>query len=221
MLILFSKESIGNDGVKAVNTNLTGKSVDKLNGISRHLAAWLKINKLSLNVKKTHYMVFPNKRSLASTIKLEINKERIVETCKAKFLGVKIDNKLTWKEHINYISGKIAWDIWIITKARRYLNKESLLSLYYSFIYPYFTYYNQVWGNTCKTYLEKIIIQQKRAIRIIAGVPRFYSTDLLFKELKLLRFININKYLIGRLMFRIYSNELQNLFGDFFTVNRE
>ena len=56
---------------------------------------------------------------------------------------------------------------------------------------------------------------------MIAGVPRFHSTDLLFTELKLLKFIHINKYLIGRLMFRIYNHELQNLFGDFFTVNRE
>ena len=64
-------------------------------------------------------------------------------------------------------------------------------------------------------------LQQKRAIRIIAGVPRFHSTDLLFKELKLLKFIHINKYLIGRLMFRICNHELQNLFGDLFTVNRQ
>ena len=194
---------------------------DLVNEEPSHLAEWLKINKLSLNVKKTHYMVFTNKRSPASTIKLEINNERIVETCKTKFLGVIIDDKLTWKEHMNYISGKIARGIGIITKARKYLNKESLLSLYYSFIYPYFTYCNKVWGNTCKTYLEKIILQQKRAIRIIAGVPRFHSTDLLFTELKLLKFIHINKYLIGRLMFRIYNHELQDLFGDFFTVNRE
>ena len=207
------------------NIFLSNSNIDDLQDLVNeelsHLAAWLKINKLSLNLKKTHYMVFTNKRSPASTIKLEINNERIVETCKTKFLGVIIDNKLTWKEHINYISGKIARGIGIITKARKYLNKESLLSLYYSFIYPYFTYCNQVWGNTCKTYLEKIILQQKRAIRMIAGVPRFHSTDLLFTELKLLKFIHINKYLIGRLMFRIYNHELQNLFGDFFTVNRE
>ena len=59
-----------------------------------------------------------------------------------------------------------------------------------------------------------MILQQKRA-----GVPRFHSTDLLFKELKLLKFIHINKYLIGRLMFRIYNHELRDMFGDFFTVN--
>ena len=66
-----------------------------------------------------------------------------------------------------------------------------------------------------------IIIQQKRAIRIIAGVPRFHPTDLLFSEMKLLKFMFINKYLIGRLMFRRHNHELQNIFSDFFTINKE
>ena len=70
-----------------------------------HLATWLKANKLSLNVKKTHYMVFSNKR-IPAKIDLMINNERICVTCKTKFLGVIIDNKLTWKDHINYIQAK-------------------------------------------------------------------------------------------------------------------
>ena len=129
-----------------------------------HLATWLKANKLSLNVRKTHYMVFSNKRSPAK-IDLMIDNERIGETCKTKFLWVIIDNKLTWKDHINCISGKIAWHIGAIVEARKYLNKDNLPSLYYSFIYPYLTFCNQVWGNTCKTYLEKIIIQQNGVIK--------------------------------------------------------
>ena len=165
-------------------------------------------------------MVFATKRSPAK-IELMIDNERIGETCKTKFLGVIIDNKLTWRDHINYISGKIARGIGVIIKARKYLNKDTMLSLYYSFIYPYLTYCNQVWGNTYKTYIEKIIIQQKRAIRIIAGVPRFHPTDPLFSEMKLLKFMYINKYLVGRLMFRIHNHELENIFSDFFTVNNE
>ena len=118
-----------------------------------HLATWLKANKLSLNVKKTHYMVFSNKR-IPAKIDLMIDNERIGETCKTKFLGVIIDKTLAWKDHINYISGKIARGIGVIIKARKYLNKDTLLSLYYSFIYPYLTYCNQVWGNTCEHTLK-------------------------------------------------------------------
>ena len=86
---------------------------DLVNDELSHLAAWLKINDLSLNVKKTHYMVFTNTIPPIQKIKLEIVNERIVETWKTKILGVIIDNKLAWTEHINYISGKIVKDIGI------------------------------------------------------------------------------------------------------------
>ena len=95
-----------------------------------------------------------------------------------------------------------------ISKARRYLNRDSLLSLYYSFIYPYLIYCNHVWGAAAKTHTRTLCTLQKRVIRIISGVkPRTHS-DHLFKELKLLKFQDINTYLIGKLMFKVYIDDL-------------
>ena len=61
------------------------------------IAEWLKANKLSLNVKKTHYMIFNTKRKLKYQISLNIDGESINEVDKTKFLEVIIDKKLTWK----------------------------------------------------------------------------------------------------------------------------
>ena len=72
-------------------------------------------------------------------VKLTIDGELINEVDKTNFLGILIDNKLMWKQHIAYVSGKIARGIGMIIKARQYLNKQGLISLYYSFIYPYLT----------------------------------------------------------------------------------
>ena len=103
-----------------------------------------------------------------------------------------IDNKLSWKDHIAYISGKIAWGIGIILKARKYLLKEYLISLYYSSIYPYLIYYSHVWGLTCKTHLDSLIKLKKGAIRIIVGVhPRTHTVPR-FQKLKLLKCVDIN-----------------------------
>ena len=126
-----------------------------------------------------------------------------------------IDNKLSWKDHIAYISGKITRGIGIILTARKYLLKESLISLYYSFIYPYMIYYNPVWGLACKTHLDCLIKLQKRVIRIIAGVHPRSDTEPLFPKLNLLKCEDINSYLIGRLMFRIRNNEMP-IFSKFF-----
>ena len=152
------------------------------------ITLWLKANKLSLNIKKNTIYDY--------------------ETIKSKFLGVIIDNKLSWKDHITYISRKIARGFSIILKARKYLLKESLISLYHSFIYPYMIYCNHVWGLACKTHLDYLIKLQKRVIRIIAGVHPRTHTDPLFRKLNLLKCEDINKYLIGRLMFRTHNNEM-------------
>ena len=137
-----------------------------------HISLWLKINKLSLNVKKTHYMVFI-KSKIIHDLNIKINNESIDEIEKTKFLGVIIDNKLNWKEHIAYIAGKLSRGIGMIIKARHYLNKDALLSLYNGFIYPYLTYCNQVWGATFTTNLKRLEILQNKIVRIISHVePR-------------------------------------------------
>ena len=96
-------------------------------------------------------MIFRKRKKVSSKTKLSIDGEPINVVDKTKFLGILIDNKLTWKQHIAYISGKISRGIGMIIKARQYLNKQGMLSLYYSFIYPYLTYCNHIWGSTYKS----------------------------------------------------------------------
>ena len=85
-----------------------------------------------------------------------------------KFLGVVIDNKLNWSAHIKYICNKMSKSIGIINKVRKLLNKETLINLYYVFIYPYLTYCNVIWERAPNTYLPKVHILQKRILRSIS-----------------------------------------------------
>ena len=91
------------------------------------------------------------------------------------------------------------------------LRSESLECLYYSFIYPYMVYCNQFWGSAYKTGIEPLFILQKRAVRIILGVHPKSPSEPLSTTLKFLSYENIFKYLIGRLMHRIYHGELRVL----------
>ena len=68
-------------------------------------------------------MVLSGFKKTKPSFNLKIQGESITETVKSKFLGVIIDNKLSWKYHIAYISGKIARGIGMILKARKYLLK--------------------------------------------------------------------------------------------------
>ena len=114
-----------------------------------------------IKCEKTHYMIFHGKRKPYFHITLRIDGESINEVDKTKFPGVNIDNKLTWKSHITHICGKVARGIGVIIKARKWLNQDSLISLYYSFIYPYLIYCNHVWGPTSKTNIEPLPVLQK------------------------------------------------------------
>ena len=136
----------------------------------------------------------------------------------SKFLGVIIDNKLSWKDHISFVCRKVARGIGVIIKVRKVLCNESLKCFYYSFIYPYMIYCNQVWGSACKTNIEPLQVLQKRAVRIILVVHPRSPSEPLFTTLKFLNCKNIFKCLIGRLMYRIYHGELHLLHG-LFTKN--
>ena len=102
-----------------------------------------------MNVSKTHYIVFTRKLKSATSLNIGIDDKIINEGNKTKFLGVIIDKKLTWKEHISYLSSKISRGIDMIIKAKKRLNKDALVTLYYSFIYPYMTYCNHICGTAC------------------------------------------------------------------------
>ena len=129
----------------------------------------------------------------------------------SKLLGVIIDNKLSWKDHISFVCREVARGIGVLIKARKVLRSESLKCLYYSFIYHYMIYCNQVWGSAYKTNIEPLFILQKRDVSIILGVHPRSPSEPLFTTLKFLNCENIFKYLIGRLMYRIYHGELRVL----------
>ena len=161
-------------------------------------------------------MVFGNKNASKPDLHISIDGHSIDETDHTKFLGVIIDSKLNWKKHISYITGKIARGIGVITKARKLLDKETLITLYYTFIYPYMCYCNHVWGNTYVTYLEKLFLMQKKIVRIIHGVRPRTGTKPLFEDAKILDVFQINKYLIGKFMYNVYNSNTLDIFKSMF-----
>ena len=201
-----------------VNGNNLEDMVNSLNHELHDISLWLKVNKLSLNIKKTHYMVFTSTRkNITDPLDISIDGCCIDKVQYTKFLGVYIDDKLNWKKHISCISGKVSRGIGIIVKARKLLPLNTLKTLYYSFIYPYFTYCNHVWGSACDTHLKPLVKLQKRCVRIITKSKYKAPTDPLFVKLGLLKFHGINKYVISKFMYKWYHEKLPSLFQKMFT----
>ena len=92
-----------------------------------------------------------------------------------KLFGVYIDSHLCCNDHIDYLCCKISKNLNIITKLKCYLMSNSLVSVYYSLIYPYLYYGCLLWGNNYDAPLSKVVKLQKKnkAVRIINDVPRY------------------------------------------------
>ena len=100
--------------------------VSEINKEIANIYAWVKANKLSLNIDKTNFMLFTPKCVSRSINGIFIDGNKIMEVTETKFLGVIIDCKLNWSPHITYISKKVAKGVGIILKARKLFDQETL-----------------------------------------------------------------------------------------------
>ena len=134
-----------------------------------------------------------------------------------KFLGVIIDENLTWKNHIDAISKTISRNIGVLTKLKHFVPENILYSLYCTLILPYINYGVLIWGNTCKIYLDKIFKLQKWAIRTISNSHYRSHTGPLFSKYNVLNVHDTFKLNLGIFMYKHYTNQLPPIFSTYFT----
>ena len=146
---------------------------------------WLIANKLIINLTKTQSMIFSYKRG---NPKFTVNlKNSIIEEQQTtSFLGVIIDNKLTWKAHIAHLCSKISKGIAILRLLRPSFPKHILKMIYMSLIHSYLNYCNLIWGSAENTISNPLFILQKKAIRIVDKAYFLEHTKPIFKTHKVL-----------------------------------
>ena len=195
--------------VKNLN-NVVNTELDKLN-------TWFIINKLSLNVSKTNYILFGN-RKVHSDLDIKIYNNKITRVSETKFLGVWIDEKLNWKKHVECVKRNLSRVVGIIYRARHILGTETLLTLYYSLFLPILSYCCEIWGITYTSTIHCIEILQKRVIRLINGVNRQCHTNILFSRCRVLKFKDLVDLKVLLVLFKIFNsmpipNNIQCLFN--------
>ena len=122
---------------------------------------------------------------------------------------------------IAHVANKISKSIGIIFKSSFYLFKESMRTLYFSLVYPYLYYCNLVWASAYQSNLYRIILLQKRVVRILGGCSFDAHTDPIFKELRILKFHHISSLQIGQFMFSYKLGLLPSDFDSFFILNKD
>ena len=133
---------------------------EAMNEEQRKVANWFKANKLSLNISKTKYSLFhstrkrkyiPNLLPPLHIVNVPVKREFITT-----FLGVYLDENISWKHHVNIVSTKVCKSIGILYRTRCILSEILRKQLYFSFINCYLNYTNIAWASTNKSELQAL-----------------------------------------------------------------
>ena len=109
-----------------------------LNDELQNIDVWLKCNKLSVNINKTNHVILkPRQKQFNSSISLSFGGKPLQQSYKTKFLGVSIDDHLTWKHHISNVCKQIAKSPVIILRSRFLLPSTTKFTFYYTLLYRY------------------------------------------------------------------------------------
>ena len=170
---------------------------------------WLKVNKLSLNVGKTKMMIFHRKRKHIPELKVLIDGCNIECVNSFNFLGIMLDQGLSWNNHVDLVKKKVSKVIGILYRLKNIFPSEVLKTLYSSLIASYLNYGLLLWGKQS----HKVEILQKKAIRLITGSNYIAHTNPLFGQLKLLKIRDMFKLRLLKLYYKLCHNLLPSYFN--------
>ena len=127
---------------------------------------------------------------------------------------------LFYYSRVSHVMKKTKRNIGPISKLRYFVNTNTLVSLYYALIYPFFIYSLFAWGNTYESNVRPLFILQKRAIRIITFSSFTEHTSPILKSLKIVKYFDIVKLITSVFMYKFHRKLLPSIFSNFFTPVR-
>ena len=136
---------------------------------------WFKVNSLKANPGKFQFMILGKKKSDYNLVKLKINSIEILETNHVTLLGIRIDNKLTFNEHINNLCRTASYKLNALRRIRRYLSLEKAKVLYNAFIISQFNYAPIIWMFCKKKQYKKLQKIHHKALKVVFGNEESYE----------------------------------------------
>ena len=146
---------------------------------------------------------------------IHIDNNPIEQVKSTEFIGVIINENVTWTDYLNILISKVSKGIGVIRRLSRIMPADVLRSLYVSLIHPYFEYCNIAWDSCRSSLLNKLFICQKKAIRLITCSKWNSHTSPLFKSNNILKVFDLPVLQVGSFMYKGMKNLLPAAFTNF------
>ena len=150
----------------------------KANIVLKSVSTYMMHNKLHINMSKCCYIHFEppsgtktdkTKPEEAASLTLKLNNIPLKKVTSTKFLGVIIDNKLSWGPHIKDLKRKLNYSISTLSRIKNCIPEDLHKDLYYTLFESHLTYCITVWGNVPQYQINELLVVQKKCIRILFG----------------------------------------------------
>ena len=169
-------------------------------------ARWSDANKLTLNLKKTHYMIFNNNNT---DFNVTIKNMRVLSVNQTKFLGTIISDDLKWHKHTKYICKKMMKFIHVFNNLKRFLSIKQLLLVFRMYVIPIYNYACEVYSNTTIKNIASIQTIQNTLLKLILSMPFRTSTLTIHRKTEILLLKNYFMYRKFMFMYDILQNPIK------------
>ena len=190
---------------------------------------WFLSNKLTINASKTEYMINGIVQS-ENPFNISLNGTCLNKSNSVKYLGVMIDDKLSWKNHIELLEKKLSTACALICKLRYFVDQNCLMKYYYAHVYSHLQYAVLAWGSSNKSTLNKLNVLHRRVVRLMTlhgPLKNFFKYNdedtqgnikslELFKSCEILTLTDIYKLELGKFMHKASTNLLPSSLNDLF-----
>ena len=188
-----------------------------VNNELKHVKKWLDVNKLALNIDKTNFIIFHSRQhSLSKPVNIKIDKEHVKQAKYVKFLGLLLDENLSWRYHQSELRKKLARTSDIFFKIRHLLPTSVLVSLYYSLFASFLQYGIIVWGLTYETFTKPLYILQKKVLKAITFKNSSSPSTPIFYDLKILKLYDLFHLKLLNLAYECVNLLSPTVFHNFF-----
>ena len=178
---------------------------------------WLRANRISLNANKTELLIFrPKSKSITKQLNFRISGQKINPVNKAKYLGIYLDEHLTWNFQLIQIKTKLSRNCGLLAKSIYHVKTELHRTVYFAIFDSVLRHAVQVSGQHRNQKIKETEKLQEKAIRIMSFKGRKHSTNPLFKKIEIRKLKDILLYNNCIFVYDQMSESLPESFKDFF-----
>ena len=160
----------------------------KINEELSRVSQWMSKNCLTINHYKSQAIIIPPLLSQIvspSNINIKLNSSTIAISDNINYLGILIDSKLLFRDHIHKVQNKRSRAVGILCKLKNLFSSCILKKLYLAFFHSHLLYCFIIWSAAYKTYLKPLRKLQNKAIQVISNMQWSSNSDPLFRKNKI------------------------------------